>query len=88
MASFGIWTILGIISAVLLIIFFENRNAVWGGLTLGAIIGLIITLFFVFGGSGFDWSIIGKGMILGTLFGFVAELLGKTSDFIKKSNRK
>jgi len=79
-----IWKIFGAITIVLLVVYWKRRNAVWGGLTIGVIIGLIVAIFYFFKGSGFDWFIIGKGAILGTMIGFVAELLGKISDFIKK----
>lgn len=85
MANFDIWKILGVITAILLIAFWRGRNAVWGGLTIGVVVGLIIVIFFAFKGSGFDWFIIGKSAILGALLGFMAELLGKVSDLIKKS---
>jgi uncharacterized membrane protein len=76
----SIWIILGIISIVLLAIYFRRgRNAVWGGFTAGIIIGFIIALF-----SGFDWYIVGKGAILGTMVGFVSELLGILSDYLRK----
>jgi hypothetical protein len=52
---------------------------VWGGFTAGIIIGFIIALF-----SGFKWYIVGRGAILGTMIGFVAELLGMLSDFLKR----
>lgn len=83
-----IWKILGIITAVLLIVFCRRRSAVWGGLTLGVIIGFIVAIFFVFKGSGFNWYIIGKGAIAGTILGFIAELLGMASDFIKKKKEE
>ena len=44
----------------------------------------MVAIFFVFKGSGFNWYIIGKGAIRGTILGFIAELLGMASDFIKK----
>jgi len=84
MINFYIWEILGILTAVLLVVFWRRRSAVWGGLTLGIIVGLIFAIFFIFRGSGFDWFVIGKGAISGTILGFMAELLGKASDFIKK----
>ena len=84
MANFNTWTVLGIITAVSFIIFWRKRSAVWGGLTIGAIIGLIVTTIYLFKGSGFNWVIIGKGAVLGTMAGFIAELLGKISDLIKK----
>jgi len=75
-----LWTFLGIASIILLAIYFwRGRNAVWGGFTAGIIIGFIIALF-----SGFNWYIVGKGAILGTMIGFVAELLGMLSDFLKR----
>lgn len=79
MEYLNIWTILGTISVVLLFVYWGGRNAVWGGLTIGLIAGLLIALF-----SGFDWYIVGKGAVSGTVVGFVAEILGKTPDLIKK----
>ncbi len=71
-----IWVILGIISLVLLTIYWKNRNAVWGGLTAGIIIALIIALVFLFKGNGFNWYVLIKGAIIGTIAGVLAELLG------------
>jgi len=85
MLNFVIWVILGIIVIILLLIYWRNRNAVWGGLTIGIILGLIVAIFYIFRGHGFNWSIIGKGATLGTMIGFGAELLGKISDFIRKT---
>tara|TARA_Y100000310_G_C20550358_1_gene747745 strand:- start:574 stop:897 length:324 start_codon:yes stop_codon:yes gene_type:complete len=78
--NFDIWTIIGVAVVILLIIFWRGRNAIWGGLTLGIIVGFIITIF---NESGFDWSIIVRGAVLGAIIGFVTELLGRFSDFIK-----
>ncbi len=65
----NIWIILGIVSTILLVVYFRRgRNAVWGGFTAGAIIGFIVVLF-----SGFNWYIVEKGVILGTMIGFTAE---------------
>jgi len=58
MLNFDIWTILGIIAIILLFIYWRNRNAVWGGLTIGIILGLIVAIFYLFRGYRFDWSII------------------------------
>ena len=78
------WKILGVISVALLLVFWKKRSAVWGGLIPGAIVGLFVAIYFVIRGRGFDWLIIGKGAIVGTLLGFITELLGKASDLIKR----
>lgn len=78
-----IWKVLGIITVILLVFFWRKRNAVWGGLTIGAIVGFIIAIIYLFKGSGFNWFIIGKGAILGTIAGFIAELLRKVADLLK-----
>lgn len=81
-----LWLTLGIITIVLLVIYWGRfgPNAVWGGLTGGLIIGFIVAIFLYFQRNGFDWYIIGKVAILGTMLGFMAELLGKVSGLIKK----
>ena len=84
MINFDIWQILGIITIILLAVFWKKKNAVWGGLTLGIIIGIIIAIFSVLKGNGFDWYVIGKSATLGTILGFVAELLGRGADLLKK----
>jgi len=84
MEIFTFWKILGIVALVMLIIFWRKRGAIWGGMTLGVIVALIIVVVFVFRGNGFDWRIIGKGAILGTFAGLIAELIGRVSDKIKK----
>jgi membrane protein implicated in regulation of membrane protease activity len=81
MEYLNIWTILGVVSLILLALYWNRRNAVWGGLTIGIIVGLVIALF-----SNFDWWIVGKSAVSGTIIGFGAELLGKMSD--KMRNRK
>ncbi|HIH10758.1 TPA: hypothetical protein HA241_01050 [Candidatus Woesearchaeota archaeon] len=79
MDYFNIWAILAVVTVILLVIYWR-RSAVWGGLTAGIIIGLAITLF-----SGFDWYVVGKGAIIGTMIGFGAELLGEVSDKMRKA---
>lgn len=90
MLNLNVWIILGIISIILLIFYFHSkrRNAVWGGFTLGLIIGFIIAIFLYFQGDGFIWYAIVKGAIAGTILGFIAELLGMVGDLIKKHKTK
>ena len=87
MTNINTWTILGTIAIILLVIFWRKRNAVWGGLTIGTAIGFIVAIVYLFKGSGFSWSIIGKGAVSGTMAGFVAELLGMIGDFIRKKKQ-
>lgn len=81
-----IWIILGIATLALLAFYWNRRNAVWGGLTIGAIIGFAVAIFSVFNGSGFNWYTIGKIAIVGVMLGFGAELLGIFSDYLKKKS--
>ena len=79
-----IWYVLGITAIVSLIVYWRKRGAVWGGLTIGIFIGLIVSFFFLLKGKGFSWIIIGKGAILGPIAGLFAELLGKVGDYFRK----
>lgn len=74
------WNLLGIVSALLLLKYWSTRNAVWGGFTGGVMVGVIIAILTMIRGGELNWFIIGKGAIVGTLLGLVAELLGKLSD--------
>jgi hypothetical protein len=85
LTNFGIWEILSIISAIGIIIFWRSKNAVWGGLTIGAVIGVIVALIYLFMGDGFIWKIVGKGIVIGTIFGIISQVLGSISDRLKKN---
>lgn len=78
-----IWTIIGIISIILLAFYFKSKNAVWGGFSIGIILGLIATLIMYISGYGFDLSILGKFIVVSVLIGFGAELFGKISNLLK-----
>lgn len=78
---FTTWKILGIVALVLAVIFFKGRNAVWGALTGGVLIGIIAAFFRE---GKFDWFFVSKFAIVGILLGVAAELLGKISDRSKQ----
>ena len=59
MINIGVWGVLGIISIIFLISYWKTKNAVWGGLFLGAFIGLIVFLVI----DDFGWLTIIKGSI-------------------------
>jgi len=80
-----IWGILLIFSILLLILYWgKGRNAVWGSLTLGIIIGFIIGFISFLKGDGFSWIIIERCAIAGVFFGFLSEILGIASDKLSK----
>ena len=59
-----------------LIAFFSKaKNAVWGGLSIGVVVGIILGLVYVFKGSGFNWKLFKKALIVGVLLGGFAELI-------------
>lgn len=74
-----IWTILAIIALILLAVYWNSRSAVWGGLTVGIIIGVLWKIF-----GGIDWYTVIKVATIGTLLGFGAEFLGIVSDHLKR----
>lgn len=75
----SIETILAIVAGIFLLIHFNaGRNAVWGGATIGSIVGLIIALV-----TG-DWSKLTLSFAIGTLSGVLANLIGKFADAEKK----
>jgi thiamine transporter ThiT len=76
------WKILTIIASVALVVsFFKKQNAIWGGATIGLVLGIIITIF-----NKFNWSITYKAIVIGILVGLVADLLGMISDLSKKKS--
>ena len=64
-----IWQILLGVTALVLLLHWGSRNAVWGAATLGLIIGVLVAVF----SSGFDWWIVGKTVVVATPIGVVLE---------------
>lgn len=67
----GLWHYLTIVAGVTLLLFWKRRSAAWGGMTFGIIIGLVIAIF---SDGSFSWYVVGKSMVIGTLFGGLLEL--------------
>ena len=65
-----IWWILSAGAAVVLLMYWGSRNAVWGIATFGALVGLVIAVF-----TGFGWSIVVKAGVIGTFAGLAFEWL-------------
>ncbi len=56
-------------AALLLLLHWRGRNAVWGGATLGFLIGVVVALF----RDGFDWWLVAKIATVATLISTVTE---------------
>ena len=65
-----LWIVLGVVAAIALFLYLRIGNAVWGGLTLAVIVGLITSIF-----NGFEWLTLVKWAIVGALVGFGLEVL-------------
>jgi hypothetical protein len=70
--------IMAIVAGVLLLVFWRGRSAVWGGATIGAIVGLILALV-----KG-DWSLLALSFAVGTFVGLGAEGLGRLSHKLRR----
>jgi len=66
-------TFLVILAIVILLINWRGPNAVWGGATLGAIIGVINSI------AQGDWETLPVFFSVGTLLGFVFERIFRLS---------
>ena len=76
------WEILTTIAAISIIVsFFRKQNAIWGGATIGLVLGIVIAVF-----NKFNWSIIYKAIVIGIIVGLIADLLGMISDLLKKKS--
>ena len=73
----GVTAILGIVAGVLLILHWKGPNAVWGGATLGAIVGLIVALV-----KG-DWGLLALSFAAGTFAGTVFEWVGRIANKLR-----
>lgn len=84
--SLAIWSTLGIIAIIILIItFFIGKNSVWGTLTFGIVIALIVGIINIIRGTGFGWELSKKILIISILAGAFFEVLGRLTNVFKKS---
>lgn len=72
--------IVAILALVALIIYWRGPNAVWGGATLGVLIGGSMMIFSKNGG----WYNVEWAFAIGVAAGLAADLLGKLSDKMRK----
>ena len=71
------WIIAACVCALCMVIFSGGKNAVWGGVTAGAVFGLVAAVIWKFTGHGFHWLIVAKWTICGGLFGATTEIVGR-----------
>lgn len=67
----GVTTIITTVAMVLLVLHWRGPNAVWGGATLGIIIGIIVALITK------DWSRLLSFFAVGTFIGTFFEWIGR-----------
>lgn len=76
--------VITVIAVILLVLHWKGPNAVWGGATLGVIVGLIVAL--VVG----DWGLLAQIFAIGTFAGTIFEWIGRLAKRLarKKSEDK
>lgn len=62
--------------------FFRGQNAVWGGATIGAVVGVVIAAV----RPGFEWSTVGQSAVIGAFIGLLAEILGAIGDRMRRDD--
>lgn len=65
------WWTLYVVAALVLLLHFSSRNAVWGTAILGLLIGVVIAWI----QPGFDWWTVAKTVAIATLVGTLIEWL-------------
>jgi hypothetical protein len=71
-------TIMVVVAIILLVLHWKGPNAVWGGATGGAVVGLIIALV-----KG-DWGLMALSFAIGTFSGTFFEWVGRLANYIKR----
>ena len=66
-----------VVAIILLVLHWKGPNAVWGGATLGVIVGLIIALV-----AG-DWSLLALSFAVGTFAGTLFEWVGRLAERLR-----
>ena len=67
-----------VVGVILLGLHWKGPNAVWGGATGGAVVGLMVAL------ARGDWGLMAVSFGIGTLCGALFEWLGRLSNHIKQ----
>lgn len=81
MPILNIFLVLGVLALIYSFVATE-RSAIWGGATLGLIVGIIIGIF------NKDFSNIFRAILIGADVGLAAEILGFLGDRLRMRGRK
>ena len=74
------WMVIVVIAVILLLVFFAmGPNAVWGGATIGIIVGVLWKLI-----GRTPWNIVVKVAAVATLAGVAAELVGRMANRLSR----
>jgi len=65
------WQIGYIVAILMLLLYWDGPNAIWGGASLGFLIGVVVALFC----DGFDWWLVAKSVAVTILIGTVVEFV-------------
>jgi hypothetical protein len=71
-----VWVILAVAAVIALLVFFAmGPNAVWGGATIGIVVGVLWKLI-----GRTNWNVAIKVVVVGILLGVGAELVGRIAN--------
>lgn len=73
------WIALSVLAVLSLLVFARGPNAVWGGCTIGFVVGLLVALVYFLLGHGFSWILVGRITIVAVLLGALFELVGRVA---------
>jgi len=74
------WALYAATAVALALSFGKGQNPVWGGATMGALVGVAIAFF----RPGFDWGTVAHSLAIGALSGAMIELLGWLTNRLKR----
>jgi hypothetical protein len=69
------WIVVSIVALTGLIYFWHGLNAVWGGAILGLMVELFATVDHLSSGSGFQYEMVGRPVVIAILIGLAVEVL-------------
>ena len=71
-----VWVILAVVAVIALLVSFAmGPNSVWGGATIGIVVGVLWKLI-----GRTNWNVVIKVVVVGTLLGVGAELVGRIAN--------